>query len=197
MDSFATRIVEATEKEKADTARLEKYGCKVYPFGQALLPDDAREYLRKHPALLYLRWLSDLLVVRPDLQPTRQVNMHANITEGIKRARERNYVNPTDLSPGVNEWIWLVDSKEGRKDTSFWSLEKDAHEAHRLQRPALGLPTLYIWPDGCSCSYVEDLTDEVLIDGTSKGRGSGTPFWLVPKELTRPLDEVFGKEKAS
>jgi hypothetical protein len=25
------------------------------------------------------------------------------------------------------------------------------------------------------------------------GSGSGTPYWFVPKSLTRPLNEVFGK----
>ncbi len=157
-DSFANRIGRATEKEKADAARLEKLGFKVYPFGQSLFPDEARAFLRKQKHL-YLRWLHDLLAIR--------------IKDG---------------------WPILVDSKIGRKDTQNWVLEKDAHDAHRLQLPALGVTSVYIWPDGCSCSYVEDLTDEVLIDGSYHGKGSGTPFWLVRKELTRPLDTVLGSD---
>ncbi len=165
-DSFSTRLEGATEKEKADAERLEqKYGCVTYRFGQVLLPDDARGYLRRCPELLYVRWLSDLLVVRPDLWRL--------------------------LAP---ESMWFVDSKSGRLDTPYWSLEKAAHEAHRLQRPALGLPIVYIWPNGCSCSYVEDLPNEVLLPGSRLGFGSGTPYWLVPKELTRTLDDIFGKK---
>jgi hypothetical protein len=165
IDTFASRITKAVAKEVADTEKLEqKYGCKVYRFGQALLPDDAREYLRYHPNPLYVRWLSDLLAVRPDLWRARAL-----------------------------ESMWFIDSKIGREDTLYWDLEKAAHTAHRLQQIALGLPIVYIWPDGCSCSYVDDLPDEVLKDGPPNRSGSGTPYWLVLKKLTRTLDDVFGK----
>jgi hypothetical protein len=194
MYTFAIRIGATTEKEKDDTAQLEeKYGCRVAPFGQSQLPDEFRGYLHNHPKCLPIRWLPDLLVVRPDLQPARRVNLHADSAEGVKRAGERNYVNPSGLLTDIDEWMWLVDSKTGRQDTKNWDLEKAAHAAHRLQRDALGLPIVYIWPDGCSCSYIEDLPDEKLIDGPRGRSGSGTPYWLVPKKLTRSLDEVFGK----
>jgi hypothetical protein len=166
MDTYIKRITSATEKEQLDTAQLEqKYRCKVFPFGQGQLPDQARDFLRKHSPRLPIRWLPDLMVIRPDLYP-----LHGS------------------------EWIWLVDSKAGRQDTRNWDLEKQAHEAHRLQRAALGLPIVYIWPDGCSCSYVEDLTDDVLISGP-KISVHRTDYWLVPKELARPLEDVFGKKK--
>jgi len=165
VDTFATRISAATKKEEEDAALLEqKYRCVVTPFGQGQLTDEARNYLRQHPKPLYIRWLPDRLVIRPAL-----------------------YLEMMD------EWMWLIDSKIGRQDTLYWVLEKAAHTAHRLQRDALGLPIVYIWPDGCTCSYVEDLPDEKLIDGPQRGNGSGTPYWLVPKELTRPLDDIFGK----
>lgn len=167
--SWATRIGGATEKERADKESLENlFGCKVYTFGQSLLPNEARAYLQSHHALLYLRWLADMLVVRPDLYKT-----------------------------DAEEWMWLVDSKSGRQDTPNWILEKSAHTAHRLQRTALGLPIVYIWPDGCTCSYIEDLPDEVLIDGPMSRHGSGTPYWLVPKRLARPLEDVFGQGVAA
>lgn len=89
--------------------------------------------------------------------------------------------------------MWLVDSKSGRQDTKYWVLEKTAHEAHRLQQIALGLPIVYIWPDGCTCSYVDDLPDEKLINGPPPPPRR-TSYWLVPKNLTRSLDEVFGKQ---
>jgi hypothetical protein len=194
METYEERKGEAAEKESADADKLkQKYGCEVYLFGQSQLPDDARRYLRKSPGPLPLRWIPDLLVVRPDLQQqVRQVNLHVDTDEGMKRARERNYVNPKDSLPSVNEWRWLVDSKTGRQDTKYWDLEKSAHEAHRLQRPAFGLPVVYIWPDGCSCSYIEDLTDEILLPGPPP-KPWRTPYWLVPKDVTRSLDEVFGK----
>ncbi len=165
MDTFADRIAAALEKEKADTAQLEKLGCHVEPFGQALLSDKFRGYLKSHPNKLNVRWLGDLLIARPDL-----------------------------LDAQVSESTWIGDSKIGRLNTQYWDLEKSAHSAHRLQQDALSLPHVYIWPDGISCSYVDDLTDDILIEGPYRGYGSGTPFWLVPKELTRSLDNVFGKE---
>jgi len=164
-DTFANRIAGATEKEKTDATMLEEmYRCVVSPFGQGQLPDEVREFLRKHSKRLPIRWLPDLMVIRPAL-----------------------------ALAGKDEWMWLVDSKTGRQDTQCWDLEKAAHEAHRLQRDALGLPIVYIWPDGCTCSYLEDLTDDVLVQGPPMRHGSGTPYWLVPKELTRPLDDIFGK----
>jgi hypothetical protein len=165
-DTFSTRLIGAIEKEKADAAILEqKYGCVVTRFGQGQLPNEFRRFLLNHPKRLYIRWLADLLVARPDLC--------------LARAAES---------------IWLVDSKYGRLDTAFWVLEKAAHEAHRLQQNALSLPNVYLWPDGNSCSYVDDLPDEALKDGPPMRSGSGTPYWLVPKELARPFQDVFGKE---
>lgn len=169
--NFRGRMDGATKKETADAALLEqKYGCIVTPFGQGQLPDVVREYLRNHPGRehIYLRWLPDRLAIRPDL-----------------------------CKAGVPECMWLPDSKYSPPDKhdryDAWLLEKSAHAAHRLQRVALGLPIVYIWPDGRTCSYVEDLADDVLTNGSGSGYGSGTPYWFVPKNLTRSLDDVFGK----
>lgn len=169
LDTFATRISGAVVKEKSDAETLiQDYGCLVKPFGQGQLPDEIRDFLHRHTEQLPIRWLPDLMVIRPALY-------HANVTE----------------------WMWLVDSKYqeqykwGKYDN--WVLEKAAHASHRLQRVALGLPIVYIWPDGRTCSYVDDLTDEVLLPCPWNGNGSGTPCWKVPKKLTRTLDEVFGK----
>lgn len=161
--TFRSRIERARAKEAADTATLQqKFRCVVTPFGQGQLPDEVRDYLRKHPDHVFIRWLPDLMVISPGLYLAK-----------------------------AKEWMWLVDSKDGRTNTENWTLEKAAHEAHRLQRAALGLPIVYIWPDGCSCSYVEDLTDEVLLEGRPISSGSGTPYWLVPKTVTRSLEDVF------
>lgn len=165
VDTFASRIADATEKERKDAANLrEAYRCVVTWFGQGQLPTEVREQLHRFPGHLPIRWLPDMMVIRPAL-----------------------------FLAGKEEWIWLVDSKVGRLNTKYWTLEQAAHAAHRLQLTALGLPIVYIWPDGRSCSYVDDLLDDKLIEGPQYGRGSGTPYWLVPKELTRSLDDVFGK----
>jgi hypothetical protein len=167
VSAFDIRMERAAKKEEADAALLEQaYGCVVTPFGQGQLPDDIRGYLHMHPDHLYIRWLPDRMVIRPALYLAK-----------------------------IKECAWLVDSKYSPLPNPFddWLLEKDAHVAHRLQRTALGLPIVYIWPDGCSCSYVEDLSDEVLKPGNNRGNGSGTPYWKVPKKVTRPLDDVFGK----
>lgn len=164
--AFNERLKRAIEKEEADAATLQqKYKCVVSPFGQAQLPDYVRHYLKAKP--VYIRWLPDQIAIRPAL-----------------------------FMAGIAEFMWLVDSKYSRMPNpyDYWLLEKSAHEAHRLQRSALGLPIVYIWPDGETCSYVEDLPDELLIPGPPhQGIGSGTPYWWVKKTLTRPLDEVFGK----
>jgi hypothetical protein len=167
VDTFVTRMELAAKKEEADAALLEQeYRCVVTPFGQGQLSDEVRKYLHMHVDHLYVRWLPDRMVIRPALYLAK-----------------------------IKEWMWLVDSKYSPLPNTHdaWLLEKDAHTAHRLQRTALGLPIVYIWPDGCSCSYVEDLPDEALIEGPFRGNGSGTPYWKVPKKLTRPLNDVFGK----
>lgn len=168
VDAFHKRLEGATEKELADAARLEQeYECEVTRFGQGQLPDKFREYLKNYPKPLPMRWMSDLLIVRPAVLSTPL------------------------------ESIWLGDSKYQEKEKwglyDSWVLEQAAHTAHRLQQVAYGVPNVYLWPDGITCSYVDDLPDEALIPGKNWGNGSGTPFWKVPKELGRPLKDVFGK----
>lgn len=87
--------------------------------------------------------------------------------------------------------LWLVDAKTGRSDTPHWSLEKAAHEAHQQFQKALSHPLIYVWDD-FSCSYLDDLTHEVIKQGVWNGHGSSTDYWLIPKGITRPLSDVFG-----
>jgi ribulose bisphosphate carboxylase small subunit len=162
MTTWATRITSAQEREQEVWALLEQgYGCQVSFFGQSQLPEKMRDRLRAYPSKPNIRWLPDLLVERDYLRFQR-----------------------------VQEYIWLVDVKSCRLDTDYWDIEQASLAAHRSMRYQLGLPIVYVWPDGCS--YVEDLRDNLLINGPYRGNGSGTPFWLFPKKYARPLEEVFG-----
>jgi hypothetical protein len=150
-----------------------KYGCLVSKFGQAQLSPDAREYLHNGPGAddRLIRWLPDLFVISPPM-----------------------------YNAGFSEYMWLVDSKYSFKYNpdfpsryAHWLIEKAVLSAQRELRKVLGLPIVYIWPDGLTCSYVEDLTDDLLITAPYYGEGSGTEAWKFPRNKTCSLDDVFGK----
>lgn len=88
--------------------------------------------------------------------------------------------------------VALIDAKaEQNKDTPNFSLEKSSHSAHIRWWVTFGIPLVYVWDD-FRCNYITDLGEEHLHQGAWLGRGSGTPFWLIPKTIARPWDDVFG-----
>lgn len=164
--------------EQAITVDLESRGMCVRPFGQALLAPEVRDVLKTTQSLL--RWLPDLVGWRP-----------------------------------VRPRMFLIDAKGTmRRATANHSIELRVLLAARFTM----LPTFYIcddhkalaaddvWPDGpilrtccdgCRQAALADPTGRLLPSKCPEhvrrgGRGSGTPYALVPKEACRPLEALFG-----
>lgn len=63
--AYSTRLDAATEFEVRIIEQLCSAGCKAWPFGQGLLPEDARQFLKTMNTPV--RWLPDIMAWRRDL----------------------------------------------------------------------------------------------------------------------------------
>jgi hypothetical protein len=94
-----------------------------------------------------------------------------------------------DMLAVFRKQLWLVDPKFGRMDTDSWDIEVSAFDAHPAFQDAFGVPVVYVWAD-LTCSYHDDVKEWVR--GPFPGVGQWrTDYYLVPKSVSRPLDEVF------
>jgi hypothetical protein len=85
--------------------------------------------------------------------------------------------------------VVLIDAKSGEKwrETGNCDIEKAALTASVLLSNALKIDIFFIFTDGSTISALElDSPSVPKWDGPQTGRGSGTPFWLFPKDKTRP-----------
>lgn len=178
MTTFDERLAFGNAVQNAITAELEARGLCIREFGQALLAPDVREVLKTTQSLL--RWLPDLVGWRP------------------RRPR-----------------LFLIDAKGTmRRGTVNHAIELRVLLAARFTM----LPTFYIcddykalaaddvWPDGPILrTCCDGCRDKALADPTGRllpskcpehtlraGRGSGTPYALVPRTACRSLDSLFG-----
>lgn len=97
-----------------------------------------------------------------------------------------------DMVVSVGGRCWLVDAKDGRKDTPNYAIEDAALQAHKVHQTLWGIPFVLVWGD-FQCSLVDDV---LAVAGTPRDgahtAGSGTPYHLVPKlKVQRHLAEVF------
>lgn len=93
--------------------------------------------------------------------------------------------------------VLLVDAKtEIRQDTAYFALEAAALDAHICWSMAMQHDVIYVWDD-LTTSSVSDIQRGVaqgtVRSGPYRGNGSGTPFWLVPKTSTQPLDTLIDR----
>ena len=89
--------------------------------------------------------------------------------------------------------VILVDAKEAQRlDTPNWTIEAAAFDAGTAFQATFGHPLLYVWHD-----FTANLHDELVFANSDPWggltRGSGTPYWLVRKTTTRPLDDVLAE----
>ncbi len=88
----------------------------------------------------------------------------------------------------------LADAKwSNRQDTPNYDIECSSLASLGLQCESLGIPVVIIWYD-FQCNYTWDLLPDHApkFRGPWRGNGSGTPFWLWPKDQARPFGDVFG-----
>lgn len=178
---FDERLAFGNAVQESIAVDLEARGLAVKPFGQALLAPEVREILRQTNSLL--RWLPDLVGWRP-----------------------------------VRPRMFLIDAKGTmRRATTNHSIELRVLLAARFTM----LPTFYIcddrralpaddvWPptpdgpieryccDGCLTHALADPTGRLLPTHCPEharrgGRGSGTPYALIPKTACVSLETLFG-----
>ena len=92
--------------------------------------------------------------------------------------------------------VYGVDAKtEQRTDTAYFSIEKSALAALHGWYSNWGTPVVIVWGDGSSNFTWDLLADDqnALREGPYRGNGSGTSFWLWPKNRARPFDDIFGE----
>jgi hypothetical protein len=92
------------------------------------------------------------------------------------------------VGPAVlGQSVVLIDAKSGEKwrETGNCDVEKAALTASVRLSVALRIDIYYIFTDGSAISALE-LDSVGKWEGPQTGRGSGTPFWLFPKDKTRP-----------
>lgn len=176
--AFQERLAFGNAVEAAISADLGSRGLLVKPFGQALLAPDVREVLRTTNSLL--RWLPDLVGWRP-----------------------------------AKPKVFLIDAKGTmRRETANHAIElRVLLAAHFTMLPTFficddhkALAAESIWPDGpilrtcCGGCREKALADPTGRELPSKcpehvrkgGRGSGTPYALIPRSECVPLERLFG-----
>lgn len=125
----------------------------------------------------------------------------ALVSERLRQALKQVPSCPARWAPDIlavrdREWAFVDAKAEIRGDTPNFSIEKSAVRSHFswwIGHNAGTAKFIYVWDD-FRCSYIDDLNDtKGLHEGHFAGVGSGTPFWLIPKQATRPFDEVFGR----
>jgi hypothetical protein len=117
------------------------------------------------------------------------------LTENV-RAILRSHHTPLrwmpDIIAATEGEVLLVDAKAGRTDTPCHAIEKASLEALMKLQFGISVPVILVWSD-FRCSPVQMLAHhELKRDGYRSPNGSGTPYWLIPKDgVTFEFDETF------
>lgn len=141
---------------------LERRGWHTEQFGQGLFSERVRGALRDIKPVTLVRWLPDLIAVKPHPREPR------------------------------DRVVLVDAKSDERHDTPFFSLEASAWTHHLWIEQMWGLPMVYVWSDlTCNrASALKAHRYEPFPRG--KVNGSGTPFVLLRKDEQIPLDRCFG-----
>ena len=159
---FIQRLAAAGDFEDEVVERLNRQGWPAFRFGQALLNEEARDYLKRYedgsrrPCLI--RWMPDVITFR--------------------RA-------------GGRIWVALIDAKACGGETSNYSVEMSAAETAEIFTDQLYTPTFFVFDDWRVLTPREVRQRGRQGPPPKPGRGSGTPYLLVEKRFSRPFDEIF------
>jgi hypothetical protein len=164
-------------------------GWHIYPYGQGLMTEDARQMMRETPFNGDTAILEDLLAsLRPE---ERKVYM----------ARVATIPNLTRWMPDFvvayrNAIVCAPDVKTSMSQTPNWAIEMSSILGAKLHSKT-GVQCVYAFPptpfvEYWSCASPDMLRERVfkVLDGRSTRGGSGTPFYLIPK---RAIDIPFRK----
>lgn len=164
MTAFQKRMADGKAHELAVLEKLIRHGWDAEYFGQAMLSERMREYLRTQHT--HVRWMPDVIAG--------------------KRVANRTVIAFVDAKGG-HRW----------KDTGNHDIEKSALKAAEKWIDLSGetCPFYFVFGD-FRVATPADVRDNCA-DGIFNGRGSGTPFVLVPADKCRPFESVFGDPLAA
>lgn len=169
---FAGRNAKAIQWEQKLIAVFRAKGWTAYPFGQSLLPPEARELLRHYvndahqPTLL--RWMPDIIAFRcPEVCGDHPAQLGTH--------------------PGR---VVLIDAKTC-EDRPNYAVEMSAQEAAAAWTDRLHTPTFFVFDDGGVLTPRDVAQRGRPGPAPSPGRGSGTPYFLVEKRFGVPFRDVF------
>lgn len=165
--SFHDRMKVAASFEQVLLNRLNETGWTAFPFGQAQLPNECRERLRRfedgsrRPSLI--RWMPDIITFR-------------------------------DM-PNGRAFVALIDAKACGGDTPNYALEMSAIETAEVYTDRLYTPTFFVFDDW-KVLTPRDARQRGKA-GPESTKGSGTPYVLVNKHHSRPISDVFPPARAA
>ena len=163
--AFASRLAEGQRHEANVRDAIQRHGWIAEPFGQGILTAVVRDALRAWDT--ELRWMPDLLCVRPR----------------------------TDEAP-IGDCVRLVDAKwSNRHDTGNYDFEAKSVAAHHRWIVGYGHHVWLVFYDLRCCRVADALASHQLHRGAWLGVGSGTPFYLLPKDdpCVVDLDDAFNR----
>lgn len=123
-----------------------------------------------------------------------QGQLGPDVRDALRRHRTKLRWLPDLIAVSIGE-VLLVDAKFGRTDTPNYDMEKASLDALVALQRATDVPVVIVWAD-MRCSYVMALECcDSRSEGVYCGNGSGTPYWLFPKDLVgHDMDDVFTRE---
>lgn len=163
--TFAQRLSIGQDHEARVAAAIRAQGWIAESFGQGVLSPTMRDALRVWDTAL--RWMPDLLCVRP-----------------------------CDDAAPAGDCVRLVDAKwSDVQDTANYDFECKSVAAHDRWIVGYGHHVWLVFYDLRCCRVADALASPRLHKGTWHGRGSGTPFWLLPKSdpCITDLAVAFGR----
>jgi hypothetical protein len=168
--TFADRMTPSLEFEAKVIERLTQSGWPAFPFGQAQLPDECRRRLVRFEDGSRR---PSLIRWMPDIITYRDM-------------------------PNGRSFVALIDAK-ARSNTSNYAIEMSAIETNGIYTDQLYTPTFFVFDDD---DWKVLTPREARQRGTPGphpqiGRGSGTPYLLVPKRFARPFNEIFPSVKVA
>jgi len=183
--AFDERLAFGTAIESAITADLSARGLRIAKFGQALLAEDVRDVLKATNSLL--RWLPDLVGWRP----TKPRLFLIDAKGTMRRATVNHSI----------ELRVLLAARFTMLDTFYICDDYKALPADMVWPATTGGPIARYCCDGCRDAALADPTGRLLPSKCPEhvrrgGRGSGTPYALVPKSACVHLESLFGSVRA-
>ncbi len=161
--SFTDRMLPSLAFEEAVIARLQQTGWPAFPFGQAQLPDECRARLKRFEDGARR---PSLIRWMPDIITFRDM-------------------------PNGRSFVALIDAKCGGGGTLNFSVEMSAVETAAIYADQLYTPTFFVFDNWSVLTPRDARQRGVKGPDPAPGRGSGTPYLLVPKQWARPFDEIF------